>query len=1041
MIKRFQTTTCLVIMILIIIGMNLQNVTAQETGESIKGQVFESGSGLPLKQALVSVSSTGVSTETDSSGAFVINVPDKNSELIINLPGYNKRKIYILGRDYLNISLVPSYFKSLDNEYYNPFGINALNDATYAVSALRNSEFYMSKATSFNQIMQGRISGMRTIDHSGMPGTRTWMNIRGISSLYGKNMPLLFIDGMIHDYEYNNMSMMEGFALNSLDVVDIDEITDISVLKDGISYLGGASSNGVIYINTEQKSETSTTINISAYTGLSLVPAKLDVLNASEYRTYLNQRLVEEGLSTDQINEKFPWLNGNASSRDYYKYNNNTDWQKEIFKNGTLNKISLFIKGGDDIATYNISAGYVKQEGNFEKTKFSRFNLRINGKVNITDKFSVTPNAKLSLTDTYLPNLGPSSFKNPILSALTIPPIMTINARDPQTGVELPFLDDTGELNISNPVAIVRNAQGTSRNYNFLSSVNMQYKVSSHILISNLTGIGFNNSRESIFLPDLGLAQIDSAYNSPGDFTSEYRSTQNHTTISYNSQIGTGHSFRANVGMKYIKNTYKNVKLIDLNTASDDFKNVGAGTGTLTYLRTSTGDDRGILWLSFFGDFNYSYLNKYFVNANLSYEGNSAIAEKNRYNLYPSIGLAWRLSSEDFLLQSTWIEDLKVRTSWSQSGNIFNYAYDYSKLFYKENRLADISVLTREAIPNEEMEIEKKNTIDAGLDISLFKQTTNIHIDYYYSTVNNLIIKQILPVSYGYTDCYNNGGKLKNTGIEVTADQRLRFGQVGWNIGVSFAKQKNKITSLDFINPNQHNIITKVEGAEYVTSKGNAINVFYGYKTNGIYTDNGEASQVIGPKGQRMQAGDIRYFDKDANLIINDADKTVIGDPNPDFFGSLSTSLFYKRWELSAFFTYSIGNDAFNYVRYKAESMDTYGNQFSSVLDRYSSVNNYASMPRASYGDPSGNTVFSDRWIEDASYIRLKQVTLHYSFPGTRYYKGLKVFISVYNIFTVTGYSGYDPEFMYMNNPFYMGIDYGSLPQTRSFILGIKLGI
>jgi TonB-linked SusC/RagA family outer membrane protein len=1041
MMKRFQTPTCLVVMILVMAGMNLQKGTAQTTDVLIQGQVIESGTGLPLKQVLVSVSSTGVSAETDSTGAFTISVPDKNSELIIDLPGYNKRKIYLLGRDNINISMVPSEFKSLDNEYYSPLGVPALRDATYSVAALKNSEFYMSKSTSFDQIMQGRVSGMRAVEHSGMPGSRTWMNIRGISSLYGKNMPLLFIDGMMHDYEYTNMSLMEGYALNPLDVVDIEEITDITIIKNGASYLGGAGSNGVIYINTEQKSEASTTINVSAYTGLSLVPADQDVLNATEYRNYLNQRLAEEGLNTSQIDEKFPWLNGNTSSRDYYKYNNSTDWQKETFKTGALNKISLFIKGGDDIATYNISTGYVKQEGNFDKTRFSRFNLRINGKVNITDKFSVAPNAKLSLTDNYLPNLGPSAYKNPVLSALTIPPIMTINARDPQTGVQLPFLDDVGDINASNPVAIVRNAQGTSRNYNFLSSVNMQYKVSSHLLISNLTGIGFNNTRESIFLPDLGLAQVDSAYNSPGDLTSEYRSTQNHTTIAYTNQIASRHTVGVNLGMKYIKNTYKNVKLIDLNTASDDFKDVGAGTGLLTYLRTSTGDDRGILWLSFFGDFNYSYLNKYFVNANLSYEGNSATAKKNRYNIYPSVGVAWRVSSEDFLLQSTWVEDLKIRASWSQTGNIFGYAYDYSKLYYQESRLADISVLTREAIPNEDMEVEKKNTINVGLDVSLFKQTTNIHIDYYLSNVDNLIIEQNMPVSYGYTDYYDNGGKLKNTGVEIAADQRFQLGQVCWTIGASMAKQTNEITGLDFINPDQKHIVTQVEGAEYVTSEGNVVNAFYGYKTNGIYSDNAEASQVTGPKGQRMQVGDIRFVDVDANAIISEADKTIIGDPNPDFFGSLSTSLSYKRIGLSAFFTYCVGNDAFNYVRYMTESMYTYGNQLTSVLNRYGSGTQNNVMPRASFGDPTGNAVFSDRWIEDASYLRLKQLTLYYTLPESRFYKGLKIFLTAYNAFTVTQYSGYDPEFMYMNNPFYMGIDYGSLPQTRSFILGIKLGI
>jgi hypothetical protein len=351
-----------------------------------------------------------------------------------------------------------------------------------------------------------------------------------------------------------------------------------------------------------------------------------------------------------------------------------------------------------------------------------------------------------------------------------------------------------------------------------------------------------------------------------------------------------------------------------------------------------------------------------------------------------------------------------------------------------------LGVLTREAIPNPNLEIEEKNTLNLGLDISLFKQVTNLHLDYYKSDVNNLIIAQQLPITYGYTNYFDNGGKLENSGIEIAADQRFQFGQFIWTIGASIAKQTNEITSLKFINPVQNKIITKVEGAEYVTSVGNVVNAFYGYKTNGIYPTTA-ASNEIGPNGVQMQAGDIKYKDFNNDGKIDEKDKTIIGNPNPKFFGGLSTIFSFKGFELSALFTYSIGNDAFNYVKYKEESMDTYNNQFKSVLNRWTANKPSVSMPRASIGDLTGNTLFSDRWIEDASYIRLKQLTLSYALPGTRFYKGLTLFTTASNLLTITKYSGYDPEFMYMNNPFGMGIDYGSIPQTRSFIIGLKLGL
>jgi TonB-linked SusC/RagA family outer membrane protein len=1040
MTKLFQYSIFWSVIVVFLVNMNVQQAMAQTPEANIKGKVIESGTSLPLKLVSISVLSTGLTAETDEQGIFSINVPNNQVELIIDLPGYNKRRIFLVGRDSVIISLVPSQYKSFDNIYNHPLGTSIIKDATNAITSLTASDLKNTNSTSFDQALQGKAPGLNIINHSGMPGHKTWMSIRGQSSLYGKNSPMMFIDGMIHEYNYANQSIIEGFSVNPMDVIDIDDISDISISRNGESYLGAASSNGVIYINTEQKAEASTVINFNASSGFSMVPKKLNVLNAAEYKDYLNNRLGEEGYSQTQIDEEYPWLNGNSSAEGYYRYNNSTDWQNEIYQPGFFQKYHLFLKGGDDIATYNISAGFLKNTGLYEKSKYSRFNLRINGKVNITDKFSVIPNAKLSLADSYLPNQGYSVYKNPTLSALLMPPNMAPYAKDAENGTQLPYLDDVGDFNISNPVSIVKNAEGTDRNYHFLSSINLQYKFNEHLMISDLIGISFNSSRENIFLPDVGLVQIDSAANSPADFINDFRSTQNHTTLSYFNQSASGHNIEAKAGLRYMKNAYKYNIATDLNTPSDDFKSLGQGS-KYSYLRTSTGDNRGLLWISYYGAINYNFRNKYFINSNLSYDGNSGLNKQNRFNLYPSIGAAWRLSSERFLSQSGWIEDIKLRASWFLSGNMYNNMYDYSKLYYVEARFNSIGVLLREAIPNENLKLEKKSTIDAGIDLSLFKQTTNLHLDIYQSKVNNLIIEQQLPSTYGYTVYYDNGGKLENNGIEIAADQRIQIGQLTFVIGGNYTKQISEIKSLKFLNTDNKYIITKVQSAEYITSEGNAMNAFYGFKTNGIFNDEAEASLITGPKGNKMSAGDIRFIDMDNNNIINDNDKTIIGDPNPDFFGGISLSLSYKRFELSAIFNYSVGNDAFNYVKYKTESMDTYSNQSSEVLNRWSPTNTNATIPRASFGDPSGNTVFSDRWIEDGSYVRLKQLTLNYMFPSTKFYKGISLYFTATNLLTYTKYSGYDPEFMFVNDPFYMGIDYGIIPQTKSFIIGLKLDL
>ncbi|MBW8331149.1 MAG: SusC/RagA family TonB-linked outer membrane protein [Prolixibacteraceae bacterium] len=1041
-VKRSSNTNYFSILILLITCFSFQTVWSQNSNENIKGIVLESGTGRPLEQALISVTSTGISSETDDKGVFTISVPHKQVELIIDLPGYNKRIIHLNGRDLINVSLVSSGYSSFDNSFNNPLGKSVLKDANFSVTALTADNLKFSMASSFDQALQGRVSGLSVIEQSGMPGHKTFMNIRGISSLYGKTEPLLFVDGMIHDYSYANNSLMEGFAVNPLEVIDISDISDISILKDGVSFLGASGSNGIINVNTEQKSETSTVIQMSAYGGISMVPQSLHLLNSSEFRNYFTDIYNSNPLNSVDIDTKFPWLHGNPGTNEYYRYNNSTDWQKSTYKPSTFSKYHFFLKGGDDIATYNISTGYVHQKGLFEESGYSKFNLRINGKINISDKFSITPNAKLSLADSKLPNLGYSTWKNPLISSLLMPPIMDEYARDNSTGTALSYIDDVGAFNVSNPKALVKNGMGTSRNYQFLSSVNVQYKFNERFLLSNLVGIDYNNSRENIFLPDIGVVNVDSASNSPGDFVNEFRSSQNHAMLIYNNKIGIGHSILVHGGIRYMKNNYKNDKAIDLNTPSDDFKSLGQGS-KYSFLRTLTGDNRGLVWISYFGSLNYNIRDRYLVDANLSYDGNSAVNAENRYNFYPSVALAWRASSEKFLSHAKWIEDLKFRASWSVVGNMFSNVYDFSKLYYVSRKVNSIGLITREAIPNNNMKLEKKNTVNAGVDFSLFRQVLNVHVDYYQSNVNNLIIRQKLPQTFGYTTNYfDNGGKLQSEGVEISADARLHIGRLVWIVGSSMTKQMTKIRGLEFINQATSNIITPIEGGEYITSVGNAVNAFYGYKTNGIFSNGADASQYTGPNGKQMQAGDVNFIDTNSDNVINEKDKQIIGNPNPKLFGGINTTLSYEKFEFTALFTYSVGNDIFNYVRYKAESMDSYGNQLASVLDRWTPTNTSGKLPRASIGDPTGNTVFSDRWIEDGTYIRLKQLTLNYHFPSmSGVYKGLTLYLTATNLITFTKYTGYDPDFLYSNNPFYMGVDYGKMPQSRAFLLGLKLDL
>ena len=1040
MTKKYSYSACLLLTILFITGIFSQPSWSQDAGVEIKGVVTESGTGNPLEMVTISVSSTGASSSSDSTGAFTLTVPDLQAQIIVNMPGYTRRNIYLNGRESIQISIVPEQYRTLDHSFNHPLGSTVSKDAVYPVTSVPKSEMDLTSVSSFDQALQGKVPGMSVVRRNGSPGSRTFMNVRGYSSLFANNEPILFIDGMMHDYSYARESLMEGFSLNPMDVVDIADIVDISVLKDGLSYLGAAGSNGAIYINTEQKAEASTVIKFSAYGGLAMSPKHQDLLDPGQFNNYFEEILTTQGFDQSQINTMYPWLHGDASSEDYYKYNNETDWQDELFKPALLSKFHFFLKGGDDIATYNVSTGYLSQKGIYDNSGYTRFNLRINGQVNITDKFSVTPNVKLSLGDSRIANHGPESWKNPLLSTLMKSPNMDPMARDGASGEYLTYFDDVGVFNVSNPTSITNDAQGINRNYHFLSSIKANYQFNEHFNLSTLVGINFNNSRESIFLPNQGIVQVDSAYNSPGDMVYDFRSTQNHTALSYTNTTASGHSYVANLGFRYMANSYKYNISLDLNTPSDYFRSLGDGS-QYSFLRTTTGDNRETVWVSYYGDLNYSFRNKYFLSANGSYDGSSVTNETNRYNFYPSVGAAWRLSSESFLNQAGWLEDLKLRASYSVTGNMFSTIYDYSKLYYTDRRLNNVGVLTREVIPNENLELEKKNSINVGLDVSLFRQSINLHADYFMASVNNLIIKQELPVVYGYTNYYDNGGKMASNGIEFSADARLQAGKLAWIIGGSVSKVMTEITSLEFINPEAEHVITSIPGAQFITSVNNPVNAYYGYKTDGLISSS-EAGTIIGPKGNPLEAGDVKFVDADENNIINEADKTIIGDPNPDLFGSIFTSLSYGNFEFYACFNYSLGNDLYNHVKYSSESMLDYSNQNVSVLDRWTTSNTDAELPRASYGDPTGNSVFSDRWIEDGSYIKLSQLTVSYFLPSIGgLFNGVTFYVTATNLLTLTKYSGYDPEFSYMNTPFYQGVDYGMMPGTKTFIVGLKLDL
>jgi TonB-linked SusC/RagA family outer membrane protein len=1035
---NLNRTVRILVVFLFSLAIGQSGLFAQETGYTLTGKILESGSGMPLQQATVSAGNSGEFASTDIDGAFTLELASSVEKIVVNFPGYHTTEFYTNGESDIIKYITRRGQVSSDELYSSPMGGGILRDAVNSVTMVTKSSFENTAASSFDQNLVGRVSGLQMTEHSGMPGHSSWMNMRGVSSIFGRNTPLVFIDGMIHETNYPINSMIEGHMLNPMDLIDLDDIVDVTAIKAGEGNLGSAGSNGVIYINTEQRDETSASILVKAYGGVSMAPQTLDVFGASQFRDYFTSLLNGEGYSAGDISTMYPWLNGGYE--EYYRYNNNTDWQADLQKPTSLQKYSLFLKGGDDIATYNISTGFQRHGAPYDQWRYSRYNLRLNGKINITNKFSVIPNTKLALSDSYLSNMGPTTKFNTVTSSLLKSPLMTANERSVDGNTLYPY-DDVGAFNMSNPAVLIGNSLGSDRFFQLLTSVKLVYVISPKLSISNVIGTSVNNDRINIFIPQVGVVQEDSVKNSPRDMVTEFRSTQNHLTIKYNTTFSEDRHLDVNAGMRYMANSYKNNSGIDLNTPSDEFRSLGQGV-EYPYLRSNGGEVSEMKWISYFTDANYKIQDKYYLRASLSLDASSAFNKENRYNFYPSIFGAWRLSSEEFFSSSSSINDLKLRASYSLTGNMFSSIYQYSKPSYTGRRYNSLGVVVRDYNPNEDLSGEKKSTANIGLDMTFGKRAYNLHLDYYMSYVHNLVINQLLPYNFGFTDYYDNGGVLAMNGIELAADGRINLGQANLILDATVTKQSGKISSLEFINPETEFLTREVFGAEYVAAEGSPLNAFYGYATEGVYDTDADAGGMIGPKGKEMGGGDVAYVDMDDNMIIDERDKQIIGDPNPDLFGSLSATLALKKLQFSALFTYSVGNDIYNYVRYKATSMDSYANQSTDVADRWVAGSTNAALPRAAIGDPSGNNVFSDRWIESGSFLRFKQFMVSYNTSNIfGMQKEATLYITGTNLFTLSSYSGFDPETMYLNDPYFMGIDYGKIPLARSIIFGIKLSL
>ncbi len=992
---------------------------------------------------------------TGKNGEFQIKVPDGYNWLMIQPIGnYKEKRVFLNHRENLLISLSEDDILSGYDEVQIINNIVSRRDIIGAYTQVDLEKLSHKNYVTIDEALAGNVPGLLATDFSGMPGQGIVSSIRGIHSMNANNAPLFILNGMPLEKQGLFLSRIDGNTYSPLTNIDPFDITKITILKDPVltSVYGTKASNGVILIETLQPKSTQTDIDIGAQTGINLPIEFIPQLNNVQYKSLASEVLSTSMLGGENVEENFPGLFLDPEDKNYFKYLHNTNWQDYVFSQGIMQKYYFNVKGGSEIARYGLSVGYHDQDGIFENTRYNRYNVLFVGRLNIFPKFKMDVNAGLTNNNAYLMESAVAKETSPVYTSLAKAPIFYPFAFD-DDGQQLKQIDETDELGISNPYAVVENFKGENKNYRFIASAKGEADLLSSVKLISLFGLNLNTMEEFIFKPNIGMVPyFDGEAHNVSQASNNYLfSFFTNNYLSYTNVIKSIHQLDINAGFRIMKNSFQEdfgeTKNLPEN---DEFTTLQSGQSNLRWIE---GQYARWNWLSVYSQLHYKFKNKYLLSASVTSDfstrtGRMAEVPFTLFNmpfgLFYSAGVGWRISEEDFLNTRNGLENLMLRLSYGTTGN--DDIGERSALnYYETTRYRETSGLIPGALPNATLLFETKKELNLGLDLSLWGNRTSVFLNMFSTVTDDLMILEPQPAYMGYKYKPINAGTLRNKGLEISIFQRiLDFQNLKWDIQANLTTLSNEITYL-----NEDELITSFTGGEFVSRDGDPLNTFYGYEFEGVFASYEEAAEanLVNEKGIAFGPGDAKYKDISGpenipDNVINRYDKINLGSPVPDWFGSISTGLKYKRWSLDAMVQFVYGNELYNYTRYLNERMTDLSNQSIHVLNRWQYEGQVTDVPRALWDDPVGNSDFSSRWIEDGSFIRLKNVTISYMITEEfLVFKNAKFYLTATNLFTLDNYLGYDPEFSYSFHPMQQGIDYGLMPQFRQFLVGVKLGL
>lgn len=1005
----------------------------------------------PIEGAIVNIPG-GKEAITTGEGTFHIESKKDIKQVSVWAVGYYPVTQLVNGREEVVIMMVPEDRYKYNESTVLPFRQESTRSEQTTATNITKKDF-TTGVRKIDQALTGQVAGLQTTRTGGMPGEGSYMNLRGIRSLVGANAPLVVINGVPHLPDTHESQLINGFSRDIFQAYNIQDIQNITVLKGAeASMYGSMGSNGVILIETDGAASNDLETKISFYGqyGVSWNDKRMPLLKGTDYKSYLSDVGLTYYDNMGDFFTAFPFMS-DPNNKYNYLYNNKTDWQDKIYKNGFVTDNLFRVEGGDAIAKYDLSLGYAMENGILEKTKSQRYHTQLNTNVLISKKIEMFVTAGLAYMSGNYQEQGMISQTNPILAAYAQSPLLSPYKKDDSGNTLATYSsyyygnNQNTDFLTSNPLAIVNTLDARNRQYEVNVRAGVTYKPLTGLELTGMVGVYYNYNNEHLFVPGITDQSIR-------PFFDQYGSANN----TVEEGVGETYNFFYNLNGRYQK-TFNHIHKLNVlagaqvlttkneydagsgrNTANDFYQTLGSTQSVGRYFHGYVDKWN---WMNFYAHADYTYNEMLSASVNMAVDGSSSSGTYgNRFYMYPSVALAWLGKGWLPLSNSTFVNRLNVRAEYGMTGNS-RYSSTLGKYYYTSLPYQEISGIVRGNVSNTYLKPEKNKQLNLGLDLTLWNNRIDLSVDYYNNQTTDVIFAIPQSSVYGSNKYYDNCGKIENQGVELSLQASLvRTRDFEWIVGGNIARNKGKVKSLGGVD---QLVNTYSDGAQIVTQVGSDPYQFYGYQAAGVFATKAEAAEanLVSSTGRSFEAGDVHFIDQNGDHRIDDKDRVALGSSAPKYFGGFFTRIAYKSFALSAEFSYSKGNKAYNAVRRDLESLSTLGNQSEAVINRWSLEGQQTSMPRAQWGDPVGNSDFSSRWIEDASYVRMKNITFSYSFDKKflNFFRSGTLYVTGENLITATKYLGMDPEFSYSYDDMIQGFDYAKLMQPKSVKFGVNL--